>query len=127
MIRSDGTFVRDYFYVQDAVGAYLALAERVPAPEFVGQAFNFGTETPVSVTEIVAMILRLMDRSDLRPRILNQASREITRQYLDCSRARGRLAWQPAYSLDDALAETIAWYRERLTTRPARNGVAAQA
>ena len=111
VIRSDGTFVRDYFYVRDAVDAYLALAERVPGAGFTGEAFNFGTETPVSVLALVQRILERMDAGHLEPRILNQASREISRQYLDCGKARERLEWQPRYSLDDALDETIEWYR----------------
>lgn len=114
IIRSDGTFVRDYFYVLDAVEAYLQLAERLPAEPFVGKAFNFGTETPVSVVELVARILKLMDRTDLDPVILNQASNEIPRQYLDCTRARGLLGWKPTYEVDEALNATIDWYRRWL-------------
>jgi CDP-glucose 4,6-dehydratase len=111
VIRSDGTFVRDYFYVRDAVEAYLALAERVPESGFVGEAFNFGTETPVSVIELVRRMLGLMGATHLEPRIMNEASREITRQFLDCTKARTRLAWGPRWSLDDALLVTIDWYR----------------
>lgn len=111
VVRSDGTYIRDYFFVRDAVDAYLALAERVPEAGFVGEAFNFGTETPVSVVELVHRILGLMGRGDMEPRILNEASREITRQFLDCTKARTRLGWASHRSLDDALRETIEWYR----------------
>lgn len=111
VIRSDGTFVRDYFYVRDAVDAYLALGERVPEPGFTGEAFNFGTETPVSVLALVHRILARMGREHLEPRILNEASREISRQFLDCTKAKERLSWGPRYSLDDALDETVEWYR----------------
>lgn len=110
VIRSDGSFVRDYFYVRDAVEAYLRLAEAMPAEETVGQAFNFGTETPLSVLELVERILTVMNRAELRPTVLNQASHEIPRQFLDCAKARRILAWQPAFSLDQGLRETIAWY-----------------
>ncbi len=113
MIRSDGTYVRDFFYVKDAVEAYLLLAEKMDAQKLAGQAFNFGAETPMSVVEIVEQILGLMDRKDLKPRILSEASREIPRQYLDCTRARDLLKWRPAHRMEDALRETIAWYREQ--------------
>ena len=114
VIRSDGTFVRDYFYVRDAVDAYLQLAERMPGEEFVGEAFNFGTETPMSVVELVDRILALMGKTHLRPRILNEASHEIPKQYLDCSKARQLMGWQPSFTMDEGLTEAIEWYRERL-------------
>jgi CDP-glucose 4,6-dehydratase len=111
IIRSDGRFVREYFYVRDAVGAYLQLAETLPDSPCVGEAFNFGTDQPVMVLDLVTRILGLMDCSHLAPTILNQASHEIKSQYLDCSKARRMLGWTPAYTLDEALSETIAWYR----------------
>jgi CDP-glucose 4,6-dehydratase len=108
IIRSDGTFIRDYFYVRDAVEAYLQLAERLP--EFAGQAFNFGNETPLSVLEVVQQILAAMDAGSLRPVILNEASHEIPRQYLDCSKARQLLEWSPRFGMEQGLRETIEWY-----------------
>jgi CDP-glucose 4,6-dehydratase len=112
IIRSDGKFIRDYFYVRDAAEAYLKLAERLPDDRLTGQAFNFGNETPVSVLEMVDRILMLTGKTALVPRVLNTASHEIHRQYLSCSKARKMLNWQPRYKLDEGLRETIAWYRE---------------
>ena len=114
LIRSDGTFVRDYFYVRDAVDAYLTLAERMHEPAFHGEAFNFGTEQPLSVVELVALISKLMQRTDLPPVIQNEASHEIPKQFLDCSKARARLDWRPRRTLDQGLRETIEWYRAAL-------------
>jgi CDP-glucose 4,6-dehydratase len=110
VVRSDGTFVRDYFYALDAVDAYLQLAERMPAEEFNGQAFNFGTETPLSVLELVERILRIMGREHLQPVVLNQAAHEIPHQFLDCSKARRLMGWRPTRTLDQALRETVEWY-----------------
>lgn len=110
IIRSDGTLVRDYFYVKDAVEAYLLLAEQLPDQRFVGEAFNFGTETPVSVLALVEQILSLRGATSLEPVILNESSHEIPRQFLDCSKARRMLDWKPSFAPGDALRETIAWY-----------------
>jgi CDP-glucose 4,6-dehydratase len=112
VIRSDGTFVRDYIYIEDAAAAYVLLAERLHEdPTLAGEAFNFSCEHPVTVSELVDRILRLMKRTDLRPRILNEASNEIRAQYLAAGKAHLRLGWKPKYSLDDGLARTIDWYR----------------
>lgn len=115
LIRSDGQFVRDYFYVRDAVAAYLTLAEQLPAHHLLGQVFNFGTETPHSVLDVVQIILRLM-HAPLAPIILNEASHEIPRQYLDCSKARRLLGWRPQYTLEAGLCETIDWYASELAS-----------
>jgi CDP-glucose 4,6-dehydratase len=114
IIRSDGTYIRDYFYVRDAVAAYLQLAEKLPDAAFTGQAFNFGNETPVSVLDLADRILKLMGRETLVPRVLNEARHEIPSYYLDCSKARRMMEWEPKYTLDDGLIETIGWYTEYL-------------
>ncbi|MGH9673843.1 MAG: GDP-mannose 4,6-dehydratase [Bryobacteraceae bacterium] len=111
IIRSDGTFVRDYFYVRDAVNAYLRLAEQMPADGIAGEAFNFGTEEPLTVLDLVHRLLEAMDRRDLQPVIRNEATHEIPRQYLDCTKARTRLNWRPSHTMDSGLRETVDWYR----------------
>lgn len=113
VIRSDGRFVRDYFYVRDAISAYLQLAEQLPGPHCVGEAFNFGAEAPLSVLEVVQLVLRLLGKTHLTPIVLNEATHEIRHQYLDCSKARRVLGWRPHYSVEDGLMETIAWYSQR--------------
>ena len=112
VIRSDGKFVRDYFYVEDAVQAVLTLGERLARGEAHGEAFNFGTETPVNVIELVARILDTMGCPELEPVILNEANHEIREQFLDCTKARTRLNWRPSFSLEQGLARAVDWYRE---------------
>ena len=118
IIRSDGSYLREYFYVRDAVEAYLDLAEKLPDEGIVGEAFNFGVEKPYSVLELVQNILTASGRTDLKPQILNEAKHEIPEQWLDCSRAHERLDWKPRYTQKQGLQETIAWYSKWLE----RNG-----
>ena len=114
VVRSDGHYVRDYFYVDDGAAAYMTLAEQLAArPDLRGEAFNFSNETQLSVLELVEQILALMG-SALRPRVLDQASNEIRHQYLSATKAREVLRWRPLYSLDEGLRATVAWYREFL-------------
>jgi len=114
VIRSDGQYVRDYFYVKDGAAAYLHLAECMALrPEVVGHAFNFSTEIQVTALEMVRRVLAAMN-SSLEPDIRNEASNEIRLQYLSAEKARRMLDWRPLYGLDGALAETVAWYRDYL-------------
>jgi CDP-glucose 4,6-dehydratase len=114
VIRSDGGFVRDYFYVEDGAAAYMLLAEKLAAdPGLKGRAFNFSDEVQVTVLDLVAKILRLMG-SDLEPDVRNEASNEIRHQYLSARRAREELGWRPLFDLDEGLRRTIAWYRDIL-------------
>jgi len=114
IIRSDGKFVRDYFFVEDAVEAYLHFAEQLDRPELHGHAFNFGNEKPITVLEVVGKILSVMGALEFEPVILNQASHEIREQYLDCSKARTLLNWRPRFSLEDGLRRAVDWYRSYL-------------
>ncbi len=111
VIRSDGTLIRDYVYVLDVVEAYLALAERMCEPAIHGEAFNFSSETPLSVLELTHTILRLLGREDLAPLVLNEAKGEIQHQYLSAEKARRLLEWRPKYTQDESLLQTIAWYK----------------
>jgi CDP-glucose 4,6-dehydratase len=114
IIRSDGQFVRDYFYVEDGAAAYMLLAERLAEDEGLrGQAFNFSNERQVTVLDLVAQILKEMG-SPLIPEIRNEASNEIRLQYLSAEKARRILGWSPLFPLEDGLRRTISWYREFL-------------
>lgn len=112
VIRSDGSLVRDYFYVEDGVAAYLLLAERLlDDPSLRGEAFNFSNEQRITVLDLARRILAEM-RSGLEPVVLNQARHEIPQQSLLAGKARERLCWTPAFSLEQGLGRTIEWYRE---------------
>lgn len=112
IIRSDGTFIRDYFYVEDGAAAYMHLAEKLAADRsLIGEAFNFSNEIQVTVLELTQKILSLMG-SDLDPDIRNEAGNEIKHQYLSAEKARTRLGWMPLFTLDEGLQRTIDWYKE---------------
>ncbi len=114
LIRSDGRYVRDYVYVMDVVEAYRRLAEGLDDEELHGEAFNFSSERPYEVLEVVDAIQRLMGASRLKPVILDAARGEIRSQFLDSTKAAARLGWSASYPLEEGLAETIEWYRAYL-------------
>ena len=113
VIRSDGSFIRDYFYIEDAVDAYINLAEKIVALNLGGQAFNFSNEIQLTVLELVDKILKIMG-SDIKPLILNQGNNEIIHQYLSAKKARTVLGWSPNYTIDEGLSKTIEWYKNFL-------------
>lgn len=120
VIRSDGTLVRDYFYVKDAVAACLLLAGRLDRDEVRGQAFNFSNESPLSVLQVVELISGLMGKR-LTPRVLNDVSGEIRDQRLSSDKARSILGWRARYSIEEGLTETIAWYEKHLRAHDVRD------
>lgn len=111
VVRSDGSYVRDYFYVRDAAQAYILLAEQMDKPGLWGHTFNFGNDEPITVLEIVKEILSAMGSADLDPLVLNQANSEICKQYLSSEKARTMLHWSPSFSLQKGLRETVDWYK----------------
>lgn len=116
VIRSDGQFVRDYFYAEDGAVANMVLAEALANnPSLRGEAFNFSNETQVTVIELVERVLGLMN-SELEPEIRNEATNEIRHQYLSAEKARRILSWRPLFTLDEGLRRTIDWYKEFLGT-----------
>jgi CDP-glucose 4,6-dehydratase len=114
VLRSDGTYVRDYIYVEDAVAAYMALAEAATEIGIGGQAFNFSNESYVTVRQIVNAIAEVLQATDLPPVILGQASHEILSQSLSAEKARTVLGWRPAFSLNQGLERSAQWYRRYL-------------
>ena len=118
VIRSDGTLVRDYLYVVDGALAYLCLAEAMAGdPTLAGQAFNFSTESQLTVLDFVELITKAVGRTDLEPDVQATAAHEIPHQYLSAEKARQRLGWRPRYTIEEALAETVEWYRRHLETK----------
>lgn len=114
VIRSDGTFVRDYFYAEDGAAVNMLLAEAMASDDKLrGQAFNFSNESRVTVLKLVERILEGMD-SELEPDIRNEAVNEIPHQYLSANKARQLLGWKPLFTLDEGLHKTIDWYRRFL-------------
>ena len=110
-IRSDGTPVREYFFVGDAVEAYLAMAEKIGDRKVRGEAFNFSSGEKATVLEVVKRITKKMGM-DRKPVILNESRHEIKDQYLAIGKAKKILKWKPAITLDAGLDITIPWYRE---------------
>ena len=119
IIRSDGSPERDFLHVEDAVSAYLAIAEALPGPA-AGEAFNAGGERPHSVREVVEAIVAAAG-ADVEPDFQGAGNPdgEIDRQFVDSSKLGELTGWRPRVGLEDGLRRTLEWYREHPEARPA--------
>jgi CDP-glucose 4,6-dehydratase len=119
VLRSDGSPERDFLYVEDAVAAYLALADNLHRPEVRGEAFNAGGGRPYAVREVIELIARLTG-IPLEPVRTGSGSPpgEIDRQWLDPAKLRDICGWEPAVDLEEGLARTIDWYRSHPEATP---------
>jgi len=113
VIRSDGSPVREYFFVSDAVDAYLVMAEFLEKKKNYGQAFNFSSGEKINVLDLVNKIIASFGL-DVTPLIMNDSKNEIRNQYLSIDKARQLLNWSPKYRLDEGLQDTIPWYRDKV-------------
>jgi UDP-glucose 4-epimerase len=110
VIHGDGSQIRAWCYVDDLVDALLLVLER---PEAIGEVYNIGNpRSVVTVFDLAVRIRRLMDvDSEITFRPLHYTDVEMRIPNID--KARRELGWEPRVDLDEGLAKTIAWYRER--------------
>ena len=115
VIRSDGTPERDYLYVEDAVDAYLTVAESLRRPELFGRAWNAGCGEAVSVIDVTRRLIAVSGK-DVEPDVQGEGTPhgEIDRQFLDSTAMREELGWQASWDLDRGLKAAWDWYRSRL-------------
>ena len=113
IIRSDGTPIMEFIYVDDVARGYLLLAERID--EVIGEAFNFGAGDTVQMLDLVNRIISLSGR-DLKPHVMLQKKieREIDAQYLSAEKVERRLGWRAEVSLDEGLKRSMEWYQKNL-------------
>jgi CDP-glucose 4,6-dehydratase len=114
IIRSDGTPVRDYIYIEDVVEAYITVGENLVRDEIKGQAFNFGMNNPISVLDITRKIIDIAGAAHLTPRIMSERKiqGEIDKQYLSSEKAEKMLGWKPRFTLEQGLEKALSWYKE---------------
>ncbi len=105
---------RDFTYVRDTVDGFLRAAV---APDVAGRELNLGTGSDISVGELAGQIIRLVGRPveiATEEERLRPEKSEVMRLLSDNGLARQMLGWEPVYSLEDGLRETIAWIGDHL-------------
>jgi len=115
IIRSDGTPLREFIFVDDVVSAYLTLAENISRAK--GEAFNVGSDRPVQILELTNRIIDLAgSNGDIEPTIMlkSKIEHEIDAQYLSADKIHSLLDWRAEIDLDAGLNISIVWYRDNL-------------
>ena len=105
---------RDFSYVLDTAEAFITLGE-APASAVIGELFNCGPGDDIAIGKLAEDIVRLMGaEADIveDPQRLRPKDSEVMRLVCDASKLRERTGWQPRYTRDEGLLETIAWYRD---------------
>ncbi len=105
---------RDFTYVGDTVAGFLRAAL---APDVAGEEINLGTGDDIAIGELAERVIALVGRPVA---IVTEAERlrpeksEVLRLLSGNDRARRMLGWQPLWSLDDGLRQTVAWIGDHL-------------
>ena len=109
----DGSQLRDFTYVDDAVDALLLAAASETSN---GQVFNLGGERIISVKDLAELLVQVNGRGDYVVRSFPSDRRriDIGDYYADFSSIRSVLGWQPKIPLSEGLAATLSFYRDNL-------------
>ena len=107
------TPTRDLTFVKDTAKGFLAIAD---APGFEGEAVNIGTNSEISIGDLVTLIATLLrtkvevqsDNIRVRPE-----KSEVERLVCNSAKLQSKTPWRPTYDLRSGLAETIEWFKAR--------------
>ena len=119
VIRSNGKYLRDYIYVEDVVDGYIKLLRFMKSNKInlTNNAFNFGTNKPISVINLVKLILKITNKAKIKIEISNTANNEIVNQYSNYSKAKKLLKWKPSTNLEKGLGLTFEWYKKFINNK----------
>jgi CDP-glucose 4,6-dehydratase len=117
VIRGTGLLQRDYVYVDDAVAAYLAVAERLDRADVSRKLFRVATGKTAGALDVVNRLVQLSGRADLKPRVLNEIQDERVDTLYAPTIEKNVLGWTSQVTLQDGLARAYAWYQKFFQTK----------
>ncbi len=117
-LRTDGAPRRDFLHIDDAVAAYLAVADVLARGDGAGEAFNGGGERPYSVREVVDLTCEVGGGGLAAEYAPELPAGEVLDRYLDSTKLHALTGWEPAVDLRTGLTRTVGWYREHEEVRP---------
>ncbi|MHA1413866.1 MAG: GDP-mannose 4,6-dehydratase, partial [Promethearchaeota archaeon] len=109
IIFGDGTNSRDFTYIKDVVKANLLAAQK----DISGEIINIGANSPITLTDLAKLMLKLTNREDLKITYTNPRPGDILHSYADISKAKELLGFEPEYDQEKGLRDYFKWYKEK--------------
>lgn len=111
-VYGSGKNQRDWIHVEDHCSALCVLLES-PADKVVGEVFNIGAGEERDVLQITDGILKHLGKpKDLIQHVEDRPGHD-RRYALDISKIRDVVSWQPGWTFEKGLAQTVQWYEDR--------------
>ena len=122
VLRSDGSPVREYLYIDDVVDAYLEIAKNIEGRQLKGEVFNIGSDDIIDAKTLTEKMISASGKY-LRPDIQGKGnpSGEIDKQFLSSDKLKNTLNWKTKVSLEEGLERTIKWYEKYFKTISDKN------
>jgi UDP-glucuronate decarboxylase len=108
-IFGDGTQTRDFVYIEDNINAALQVLDN---QKCAGEIINIGTGRPVTILDLGETLLKVMG-SNKEPIHMETERIDIKHRFPDVSKMRAMLSFRPKYKLEEGLAKTIDWYKQK--------------
>lgn len=116
--RSDGSMVRDFIFVEDVASLYMKISEHLSQTpdELRGEIFNAGTDSPISMKEVIVKVFDLIGNQTEKERILRdmagkKTTGEINYQHMAFDKVYSYFQWSPVNEMDEGLKKTIEWFK----------------
>ena len=108
-IFGDGNNTRDFTYIKDVVQANI-LAAKYNVP---GEIFNIGAGSPISLTELGKLMLKLTNMEHLKINYTDPRPGDILHSYADISKAKRLLKFEPRYNQEQGLKDYFKWFCDK--------------
>lgn len=107
-VYGDGRQVRDWIYVKDHCSGVDAVLRRGR----VGEVYNISASQEMFNIDVIGRILKMLGRPESLMKHVGDRPAHDRRYGLNAEKIRRELGWKPAYTFEDALSETVGWYRD---------------
>ena len=109
VIFGDGKNSRDFTYIKDVLEANILATQHDAA----GEIINIGANSPITLTELARIMLRLANKETLNITYTNPRPGDIIHSYADISKAKKLLKFEPKYNQEEGLRDYFKWYQQK--------------
>lgn len=117
IVFGDGSITRDFFFVKDTAAALAGLCrimEGNTQEKFLGETFNIGTGTEISMKELLEELLELMNKPKLKIKFLPSRPADVPRLWVNSDKFRNYTDFKPSFDFHQGLKETVEYYTKKV-------------